>query len=62
MTVWTRMAWAAPALVLAACGGGNFRPVSDHPVRIGPPYKVRGVSYVPAADPHYDMLGYASWY
>ncbi len=62
MTVWTRMAWAAPALALTACGGGNFRPVSDNPVRIGPPYKVRGVTYVPAADPHYDMLGYASWY
>ena len=62
MTVWTRMAWTAPALALAACGGGNFRPVSDHPVRIGRPYTVRGVTYVPAADPHYDMLGYASWY
>ena len=56
------MVWTAPALALAACGGGNFRPVSDHPVRIGPPYKVRGVTYVPAADPQYDMLGYASWY
>ena len=56
------MVWTAPALALAACGGGNFRPVSDHPVRIGLPYKVRGVTYVPAADPQYDMLGYASWY
>ena len=56
------MVWTAPALALAACGGGNFRPVSDHPVRIGPPYKGRGVTYVPAADPQYDMLGYASWY
>ena len=29
---------------LAACGGGTkFRPVSDTPVRVGAPYKVRGV-------------------
>lgn len=48
--------------LLSACGGGNFRPVSDMPVRIGQPYSVRGVTYTPAADPAYDMLGYASWY
>jgi rare lipoprotein A len=48
-------------LVLAGCGG-HFRPVSDVPVRIGPPYAVRGVTYTPAAQPGYDMLGYASWY
>ncbi len=50
------------ALSLSACAGGNYRPVSDQPVRIGPPYSVRGVTYTPAADPTYDMLGYASWY
>jgi rare lipoprotein A len=49
-------------LALSACAGGNFRPVSDVPVRIGQPYKVRGTSFVPTADPTYDMLGYASWY
>lgn len=50
-------------LCLSGCGGGTrYRPVSDMPVRIGPPYKVRGATYVPAADPGYDMLGYASWY
>ncbi|MFA5965360.1 MAG: septal ring lytic transglycosylase RlpA family protein [Sphingomonas sp.] len=55
---------AAAALVLSACagGGGGFRPVSDTPVKIGQPYEVRGRSYVPAVDPAYDMLGYASWY
>ena len=53
---------AAAILALSACAGGNFRPVSDVPVRIGPPYKVRGTTYVPAADPSYDMLGYATWY
>jgi rare lipoprotein A len=48
---------------LAACGDGvKYRPVSDVPVRIGAPYKVRGATYVPAASPGYDMLGYATWY
>ena len=47
---------------LSACAGGKFRPVSDAPVRIGAPYKVRGTTFVPAVDPSYDMLGYASWY
>jgi rare lipoprotein A len=46
---------------LTACGG-HYRPVSDVPVRIGAPYKVRGLTYTPAAQPDYDMLGYASWY
>ncbi|WP_294392109.1 septal ring lytic transglycosylase RlpA family protein [uncultured Sphingomonas sp.] len=49
-------------LALSACGGGHFRPVSDMPVRIGKPYRVAGRTFVPAADPTYDMLGYASWY
>lgn len=48
--------------LLSACGGGNYRPVRDMPVRIGQPYSVRGVTYTPAADPRYDMLGHASWY
>lgn len=56
--------WGIAALLLAlsACGGGNYRPVRDLPVRIGPPYSVKGTTYVPAADPAYDFLGYASWY
>ena len=53
---------AAAVLMLSACAGGNFRPVSDRPVKIGQPYAIRGTTYVPAADPSYDMLGYASWY
>jgi rare lipoprotein A len=48
---------------LAACGGGTkFRPVSDTPIRVGAPYKVRGQTYTPAAQPGYDVLGYATWY
>lgn len=52
------LALSALAL-LSACAG---RAVSDVPVKIGRPYQVRGVTYVPAADPTYDMLGHASWY
>ncbi|MBY8826203.1 septal ring lytic transglycosylase RlpA family protein [Sphingomonas colocasiae] len=57
-----RFTSAAALLMLSACAGGNFRDVSDTPVRIGPPYSVRGTTYVPAAAPAYDVLGYASWY
>ena len=51
----------AVSALLAGCGG-RYRAVSDTPVTIGRPYAVRGVTYVPAADPGYDMLGRASWY
>lgn len=53
---------AAIALWLSACATTRYRPVSDVPVKIGRPYAVRGTTYVPAADPTYDMLGFASWY
>lgn len=56
------LAAAAAILMLSACAGGNYRPVSDSPVRIGAPYSIRGTRYVPAAAPAYDTLGYASWY
>ena len=52
-------------LALSACAGtphGGYRPVSDTPARIGKPYSVHGQTYVPAAQPYYDALGYASWY
>lgn len=49
-------------LALPACAGGSFRPVADTPVRIGPAYTIRGATYVPAAAPTYDAVGYASWY
>lgn len=52
----------AALLALAACGGGRYRPVSDAPVKLGRPYSVRGQTYVPAEDPTFDVLGYASWY
>ncbi|KKW92959.1 MULTISPECIES: septal ring lytic transglycosylase RlpA family protein [Sphingobium] len=63
ISVRMRCGALAVAVALAGCGGGvKFRPVSDVPVRVGKPYTVRGVTYVPAADPTYDYLGYASWY
>jgi rare lipoprotein A len=48
--------------VLAGCATTRDRPVSDTPVRIGPAYAVRGKTYVPAAAPAYDVLGFATWY
>lgn len=52
-----------PALMLlSACATTHYRPVSDVPVRVGPPYQVRGQTYVPAYNSRYDELGYASWY
>lgn len=63
VSVGGRLGALAAMTLVAACGGGvKYRPVSDVPVRIGKPYTVRGVTYVPAADPSYDYLGYASWY
>ncbi|CAN5479739.1 hypothetical protein BH10PSE12_BH10PSE12_34470 [soil metagenome] len=52
------------SLWLAGCAsvGGGGRAVSDVPVKIGRPYAVRGVTYVPADARDYDELGYASWY
>lgn len=56
--------WAALGLglLLAGCGGGIHRLVSDTPVKLGRPYTVRGQTYVPTDDPYYDQIGEASWY
>jgi rare lipoprotein A len=49
--------------LLAGCASSTrYRPVSDTPVRVGKPYQIRGVTYVPADERAYDMLGHASWY
>lgn len=50
------------ALAVPLAGCASDAPVRDAPVKIGRPYTVRGTTYVPAADPAYDMLGRASWY
>ena len=53
---------AALLLAIGGCAGGGYRAVSDAPLKLGGPYRVRGATYVPAVDPAYDVLGYASWY
>ncbi|HJS13122.1 septal ring lytic transglycosylase RlpA family protein [Sphingopyxis sp.] len=65
MQKFSKMAMVGATLAivaLSACAGGDYRPVADTPVRIGPAYTIRGTTYVPAAAPAYDALGYASWY
>ncbi|MFK4794974.1 septal ring lytic transglycosylase RlpA family protein [Sphingobium sp. ZW T5_29] len=49
-------------LGLLVAGCASYQPVTDSPVRIGPPYRVKGVTYVPADQPAYDEVGTASWY
>ncbi|MDB5682516.1 MAG: hypothetical protein JWM38_874 [Sphingomonas bacterium] len=62
---------AALALTLASCAGSDrprgggasrARPVSDAVVKIGPPYRINGVTYYPRDDRSYDEVGIASWY
>lgn len=58
-----RKLWGIGACaLLSACGTTQYRAVSDRPVKIGRPYTVRGITYVPAEDREYDVLGYAGWY
>jgi rare lipoprotein A len=54
----------ALAVVLAACAGKPEPPPVTRPpvVKIGKPYQVYGVWYVPADDHRYDARGIASWY
>lgn len=63
---------ATLTLLLAGCGStprptaGAGRPtggkVVDYPVKVGAPYQVGGITYMPVDDPDYDMVGMASWY
>lgn len=62
MPIVSRSTALVLGLALAGCAGGHYPPVSDMPVKLGAPYRVRGTTYVPAVDPRYDVLGYASWY
>ena len=66
------------AFALSACGGGpqiprhaapahltaaaQAKPPTDVPYKLGRPYVVRGVRYVPRNEPHYNRTGMASWY
>ena len=59
---WKRLAFGLLPLLAGCAGTTQYRPVSDTPVRIGPPYAIRGVIYTPADQKDYDVLGHASWY
>lgn len=61
------------ALSLAACAGGSRSagvastgqpkpPPSDIPYKLGKPYTVAGIRYVPRDDRSYNRTGMASWY
>jgi rare lipoprotein A len=64
----------APLSLLTACGGGDSHrtavaatsqataPPTDIPYKLGKPYTVAGVRYVPRDDRSYDRTGMASWY
>ncbi|MGD9811440.1 MAG: septal ring lytic transglycosylase RlpA family lipoprotein, partial [Sphingobium sp.] len=34
----------------------------DGPVKLGRPFKVGSLTYIPADEPAYEDVGYASWY
>ena len=54
----------AAALTIAGCAGHVPRPAAPTAagVKIGKPYSVFGVTYVPSDDRSYDERGVASWY
>ncbi|WP_136161522.1 septal ring lytic transglycosylase RlpA family protein [Sphingomonas flavalba] len=57
------MRWRAELAALLLLGGcGTTGALSDRPVKIGQPYAVGGVRYVPEDRRDYDAVGYASWY
>lgn len=68
---------SAFAALLASCGtidgindnaakhispGSSYGAVSDYPVKIGKPYKVKGKTYTPKDVARYDEVGYTAWY
>ena len=71
------VATLAALLALAGCGGGETAPTTgatagsaaqaasppkNVPYKLGKPYVVKGVRYVPRDDRSYDRTGMASWY
>ncbi len=52
----------ADTRVPPAASGSASSAISDLPVKIGEPYKVRGKTYTPEDVASYDTVGYASWY
>jgi rare lipoprotein A len=67
----SRLAAVMLLMLAAACSTSGKRGASIDPsilgkpnphVKVGKPYQVNGVWYVPQAEPDYDRLGFASWY
>jgi rare lipoprotein A len=56
------MQMAGSATAAATPTGQAKAPPSDIPYKLGKPYKVAGVRYVPRDDRSYDRTGMASWY
>ncbi|WP_414902879.1 septal ring lytic transglycosylase RlpA family protein [Sphingomonas flavalba] len=57
------MRWRAELTALLLLGGcGTTGGLNDRVVKIGQPYVVGGVRYVPEDRRDYDAVGYASWY
>ena len=58
--LWLAVSALAIAL-LSACAPSRTE-TSPSTLRVGKPYTIRGVRYVPRAEPNYDRTGIASWY
>ena len=62
-----RLLVLAASLLLAACATSEAPRPAAHPApnphqKIGAPYTIKGITYVPREDPGYDRTGIASWY
>ncbi|WP_017671178.1 septal ring lytic transglycosylase RlpA family protein [Blastomonas sp. AAP53] len=75
MKTWMIASAGATALLLSGCGGGSnvsrsldtappqvAGSVADYPVKLGEPYELGGITYIPVDVFNYDEAGYASWY
>lgn len=67
-TGFTRLAALTLLVLAAACSSSGQRQANkglgepNPHVKVGKPYQVNGVWYVPKSEPGYDRLGFASWY
>lgn len=75
MKTWLIAGAGTLALMLSGCGGGGnvsrsldtappkvAGSVADYPVKLGEPYELGGITYIPVDVFNYDEAGYASWY
>lgn len=52
----------APLTMASAAATPSAPAVSDGAVKIGKPFRIGSVTHMPADDPDYDEVGYATWY